>query len=156
MEDLLKRIKIKSIEFMGINNTVDIEVDVDNLFLSNGILTHNSSDVDLTNTSESFGLPATADFMFAIVATDELDELGQLMIKQLKNRYNDLSQNKNFVIGVDRAKMRLYDVEASAQATFDRPVMDNSEYGQRYDEEENMRFATKTRGRKDFSKMALS
>ena len=116
----------------------------------------NSSDVDLTNTSESFGLPATADFMFAIVATDELDELGQLMIKQLKNRYNDLSQNKNFVIGVDRAKMRLYDVEASAQATFDRPVMDNSEYGQRYDEEENMRFATKTRGRKDFSKMALS
>lgn len=76
---------------------------------------YSSSDVDLTDTSESFGLPATADFMFALINTDELEQLGQIMIKQLKNRYGDPSINKKFVIGVDRAKMRLYDVEQSAQ-----------------------------------------
>lgn len=75
----------------------------------------NSSDVDLTNTSESFGLPATADFMFAIISTEELEKLNQLMIKQLKNRYNDLSTNKVFLIGVDRSKMKLYDVESTTQ-----------------------------------------
>jgi replicative DNA helicase len=74
-----------------------------------------NSDVELTDTSESFGLPATADFMFAIISTEELEKLGQLMIKQLKNRYNDPSQNRRFVIGVDRAKMRLYDLDMSAQ-----------------------------------------
>jgi len=74
-----------------------------------------SSDVDLTDTSESFGLPATADLMFALISTDELQELGQIMVKQLKNRYNDLSVNKRFVVGIDRAKMRLYDCEQSAQ-----------------------------------------
>ena len=74
-----------------------------------------NSDVDLTDTSESFGLPATADFMFAIISTDELDELNQVMVKQLKNRYNDTIINKKFVIGINRAKMKLYDVEDSAQ-----------------------------------------
>ena len=76
---------------------------------------YGSSDVELTDTSESFGLPATADLMFALISTEELESLGQIMVKQLKNRYNDLNMNKRFVIGVDRAKMRLYDCEQSAQ-----------------------------------------
>ena len=71
-------------------------------------------DVDLTDTSESFGLPATADLMF-LISTEELEGLGQIMVKQLKNRYNDLAVNKRFVVGIDRAKMRLYDCEQSAQ-----------------------------------------
>jgi replicative DNA helicase len=74
-----------------------------------------NSDPGLEDTSESFGLPATADLMFALITSDELEELGQLMVKQLKNRYSDPTANKRFVIGVDRAKMRLYDVEQSAQ-----------------------------------------
>ncbi|MAA58383.1 MAG: DNA primase, partial [Cryomorphaceae bacterium] len=74
-----------------------------------------SSDVELTDTSESFGLPATADLMFALISTDELEDLGQIMVKQLKNRYNDPTVNKRFVVGIDRAKMRLYDCEQSAQ-----------------------------------------
>ena len=74
-----------------------------------------SSDVDLTDTSESFGLPATADLMFALISTEELEEISQIMVKQLKNRYNDPTINKRFVVGIDRAKMRLYDVEQSAQ-----------------------------------------
>ena len=76
---------------------------------------YGSSDVELTDTSESFGLPATADLMFALISTEELEQLGQIMVKQLKNRYNDLSVNKRFVVGIDRAKMRLYDCEQSAQ-----------------------------------------
>ena len=74
-----------------------------------------SSDVDLTDTSESFGLPATADLMFALISTEELEEMNQIMVKQLKNRYNDPTINKRFAIGIDRAKMRLYDVEDKAQ-----------------------------------------
>ena len=74
-----------------------------------------SSDIDLTDTSESFGLPATADLMFALISSEELEGLGQIMVKQLKNRYNDPTVNKRFVVGIDRAKMRLYDVEQSAQ-----------------------------------------
>jgi len=74
-----------------------------------------SSDVELTDTSESFGLPATADLMFALISTDELESLGQILVKQLKNRYNDPTIYKRFVIGIDRAKMRLYDCEQSAQ-----------------------------------------
>ena len=76
---------------------------------------YGSSDVDLTDTSESFGLPATADLMFALISTEELEQLGQIMVKQLKNRYNDISVFKRFVIGIDRAKMRLYDCEQTAQ-----------------------------------------
>jgi archaellum biogenesis ATPase FlaH len=74
-----------------------------------------SSDVELTDTSESFGLPATADLMFALISTEELEGLGQIMVKQLKNRYNDPTLYKRFVVGIDRSKMRLYDVEQSAQ-----------------------------------------
>jgi len=74
-----------------------------------------SSDVDLTDTSESFGLPATADLMFALISTEELEALNQIMVKQLKNRYNDPTIYKRFIIGIDRAKMRLYDVEQVAQ-----------------------------------------
>ena len=74
-----------------------------------------SSDPGLEDTSESFGLPATADFMFALISTEELEQLNQLMVKQLKNRYNDPNTFKRFVVGIDRAKMKLYDVEQSAQ-----------------------------------------
>ena len=75
-----------------------------------------SSDVGLEDTSESFGLPATADFMFALISTEELEEHNQIKVKQLKNRYNDPVKNRNFVIGIDRAKMKLYDLEEEAQA----------------------------------------
>jgi len=74
-----------------------------------------NTDVGLEDTSESFGLPATADLMFALISTEELEELNQIMVKQLKNRYNDPTKYKRFVIGIDRAKMKLYDVEESAQ-----------------------------------------
>ena len=74
-----------------------------------------STDLGLEDTSESFGLPATADFMFAIISTDELEEINQILVKQLKNRYNDPTSNKKFIVGIDRAKMRLYDVEQKAQ-----------------------------------------
>jgi replicative DNA helicase len=80
-----------------------------------------SSDVELTDTSESFGLPATADLMFALISTEDLDELGQILVKQLKNRYNDPTIHKRFVVGIDRAKMRLYDVEQNAQ----QDILDN-------------------------------
>ena len=76
---------------------------------------YGSSDVELTDTSESFGLPATADLMFALISTEELEDLNQILVKQLKNRYNDPTIYKRFVIGIDRAKMRLYDCEQSAQ-----------------------------------------
>jgi archaellum biogenesis ATPase FlaH len=76
---------------------------------------YSNTDVGLEDTSESFGLPATADFMFAVISTEELEKLGQVMVKQLKNRYNDPTSNKRFIIGIDRSRMKLYDVEASAQ-----------------------------------------
>ena len=75
-----------------------------------------NTDIGLEDTSESFGLPATADLMFALIATEELDELNQVMVKQLKNRYNDPTKYKRFVVGIDRARMKLYDVEESAQS----------------------------------------
>ena len=77
---------------------------------------YGSSDVELTDTSESFGLPATADLMFALISTEELEGLNQILVKQLKNRYNDPTVRKRFVVGIDRAKMRLYDCEQNAQA----------------------------------------
>jgi replicative DNA helicase len=92
---------------------------------------YSNSDVGLEDTSESFGLPATADFMFALTTSEELEELGQIMVKQLKNRYNDPSTNRRFVLGVDRSKMRLYDVEQSAQEDImDGPVMDKTQFGE--------------------------
>ena len=78
---------------------------------------YGSSDVDLTDTSESFGLPATADLMFALISTEELEEINQIMVKQLKNRYNDPTLNKRFVVGIDRAKMRLYDAVSYTHLT---------------------------------------
>ena len=96
-----------------------------------------SSDPGLEDTSESFGLPATVDLMFALISTEELENLGQIMVKQLKNRYADPSYYKRFVIGVDRSKMKLYDVEVSAQSNLsdagqdDTPVFDNSSFGSR-------------------------
>jgi replicative DNA helicase len=98
---------------------------------------YDNTDVDLTDTSESFGLPATVDFMFALISTEELENLNQIMVKQLKNRYNDPSYYKRFVIGVDRARMRLYDVEDSAQSNIadsgqdDGPAFDKSSFGKR-------------------------
>jgi hypothetical protein len=76
---------------------------------------YSNTDVELTDTSESFGLPATVDFMFALISSEEMEQLNQLMVKQLKNRYNDPTYFKRFVVGVDRAKMKLYDLEQSAQ-----------------------------------------
>lgn len=78
---------------------------------------YGSSDVGLEDTAESFGLPATADFMFALIRTDDLDALGQVLFKQLKNRYNDVTVNRRFVVGIDRPKMKLFDVSQAAQAT---------------------------------------
>lgn len=89
---------------------------------------YGNSDVGLEDTSESFGLPATADFMFALISTEELEQQGQMMVKQLKNRYNDPTYHKRFVIGVDRSKMRLYDVEETQQTlTDDTPMYDKSQ-----------------------------
>ena len=94
-----------------------------------------NSDVDLNNTSESFGVPATADLMFALISNEELQKLGQVMVKQLKNRYSDPTQNKRFVLGVDKSKMRFYDVEDSAQTLIDSgndaPVFDSTTMGAR-------------------------
>ena len=86
-----------------------------------------STDVDLTDTSESFGLPATADFMFALISTEELEALNQIMVKQLKNRYNDPTMYKRFVVGIDRSKMKLYNVEDSAQKNIVDSGQDDSE-----------------------------
>ena len=98
---------------------------------------YGSSDVDLTDTSESFGLPATADLMFALISTEELEGLNQIMVKQLKNRYNDPTVNKRFIVGIDRAKMRLYDCEQSAQDD----VVDNGK-----EEEQETKFKDKFGG----------
>ena len=100
---------------------------------------YSNSDVDITDTSESFGLPATADFMIALIATEELTDLNQMMVKQLKNRYNNPDTNKRFMIGVDKAKMKLYDVEQTAQNHIhdsgqvqpDEPLFDKSDFGRR-------------------------
>ena len=75
-----------------------------------------NTDVGLEDTSESFGLPATADFMFAIISNENLEEAGQMLIKQLKNRYSDITSNKKFLVGVDRAKMRLSDLGDASQS----------------------------------------
>ena len=124
--------KILKIEELDEREMIDIEVSGNHLFYANNILTHNSSsDVEITDTSESFGLPATADLMFALISTEELEELGQILVKQLKNRYNDPTIHKRFVVGIDRAKMRLYDVEQSAQ----NDILDNGKE-EEYDYEE--------------------
>ena len=94
---------------------------------------YSNSDIGLEDTSESFGLPATADLMFALISTEELEQQGQFMVKQLKNRYNDPTLHKRFVIGVDRSKMRLFDVEDNQQTLIDdTPVFDNTNTGKRF------------------------
>ena len=94
---------------------------------------YSNSDIGLEDTSESFGLPATADLMFALISTEELEQQGQFMVKQLKNRYNDPTLHKRFVIGVDRSKMRLFDVEDNQQTLVDdTPVFDKTETGKRF------------------------
>jgi archaellum biogenesis ATPase FlaH len=115
---------------------------------------YSNSDVGLEDTSESFGLPATADFMVALISSEELEDLGQIMVKQLKNRYGDPNTYKRFVVGVDRAKMRLFDVEQTAQEDIgydDKPIFDNSGFGQRAREDDQMQWAAKKMGRKNFS-----
>jgi replicative DNA helicase len=95
---------------------------------------YSNSDVGLEDTSESFGLPATADLMFALISNDELSSLGQIMVKQLKNRYNDPNVDKRFVVGVDRSKMKLYDVDESQQDILndeDVPVFDKTPSGEK-------------------------
>lgn len=116
---------------------------------------YSNSDVGLEDTSESFGLPATADFMIALISSEELEDLGQIMVKQLKNRYGDPNLYKRFVVGVDRAKMRLFDCEQTAQEDVvdDGPVFDKGDFGSRAREEDMMQWATKKMGRKDFSGM---
>jgi hypothetical protein len=129
--------RIVKIEEIGYEDAIDIEVSGNHLFYANRILTHNSnSDVEITDTSESFGLPATADFMFALISTEELEKLGQLMVKQLKNRWGSIDTPKRFIIGIDRSKMKLFDAEESAQEGLtggskqieqeDRPLFDSS------------------------------
>ena len=103
---------------------------------------YGNTDVELTDTSESFGLPATVDFMFALISTEELEQMNQLMVKQLKNRYNDPTLYKRFVIGVDRAKMKLYDLEQSAQ----KNIMDSGM------KEEQPKWAPTNTPRKPFEK----
>ena len=92
-----------------------------------------NTDVELTDTAESFGLPATADLMFALISTEQLEGMNQIMVKQLKNRYNDLTKNKRFVLGIDRSKMRLYDVEDSAQTLTNEPTSNQSSQGSAFE-----------------------
>ena len=101
-----------------------------------------STDIGLEDTAESFGLPATADFMFALISTEDLQELDQIMIKQLKNRYNDPTYHRRFVVGVDRPKMRLYDCEQTAQDELVDigPVMDQTAVGERIAAEKTENF----------------
>ena len=94
-----------------------------------------STDIGLEDTSESFGLPATADLMFALISTEELDDLHQIAVKQLKNRYNDPTVNKRFVLGIDRAKMRLYDVTSQDLSDDGQPVFDKTSFGEKNDYE---------------------
>jgi len=95
---------------------------------------YGSSDVELTDTSESFGLPATADLMFALISSEELEQLGQIMVKQLKNRYNDPTIFKRFVVGIDRSKMRLFDIDVKEQTLVDDgiPVFDKTPSGDKF------------------------
>ena len=111
---------------------------------------YSNTDVELTDTSESFGLPATADFMFALISTEELEQLNQLMVKQLKNRYNDPTFHKRFMIGIDRAKMKLYDLEQSAQ----KDLVDTG-IELDGDSDEDYSFSKHFKPKKDFSAIKL-
>jgi archaellum biogenesis ATPase FlaH len=120
-----------------------------------------NTDVELTDTSESFGLPATVDFMFALISTEDLEKMNQLMVKQLKNRYNDPTLNKRFVIGVDRAKMKLYDLEESAQKNISDSGNPQRQSLPKYDKPPQSRDSMQvnkdifTANKRDFSKIRL-
>ena len=117
-----------------------------------------NSDVGMEDVSESFGLPATADFLIALVSSEELEDLGQILVKQLKNRYGSPSDFKRFVIGIDRAKMRLFDCEQTAQEDVgydDKPIFDQSTFGKRANEDDAMQWTTRKAGRKNFSGLKL-
>ena len=115
---------------------------------------YGNTDVELTDTSESFGLPATVDFMFALISTEELEQLNQLMVKQLKNRYNDPTANKRFMIGVDRAKMKLYDLEQSAQKGLTDANLDINRVDTQAKSSYNMNDII-SRGKRDFSSIKV-
>ena len=102
-----------------------------------------NSDLSLEDTSESWGLPQTADFMFAMISSEELQELNQIMIKQLKSRYGDPSIHRKFVVGVDRSRMRLYNVEQTAQEDIedDGPAFDKGAFGTRLKQERKDKFS---------------
>jgi hypothetical protein len=111
--------EIVSIKKIGERETIDINVSGDNLFFANDILTHNSgsstTDSSLEDVSDSYGIAFTADLLLALISTEELEQMNQIMIKQLKNRYGPLDRYRKFVVGIDRSKMRVYDVDQSAQ-----------------------------------------
>ena len=111
---------------------------------------YSNTDVELTDTSESFGLPATADFMFALISTEELEQLNQLMVKQLKNRYNDPTVHKRFMVGIDRAKMKLFDLEPSAQKGLVDTGIELKE-----EELDTFSFNNLLKAKKDFSSIKL-
>lgn len=123
--------EIVSIEEMGELDTIDISVTGDQLFYCNNILTKNS-----------MGTAHTADAIFALISSEELESMGQLMIKQLKNRWGDLSYYRRFVVGIDRSKMKLYNLEDSAQGNIqsesnekkDKPVFDKTTFGEKWDD----------------------
>ncbi len=111
-----------------------------------------SSDPDMGNTSESFGLPMTVDYMCMIMTSDELQTLNQFMFKQLKSRYADITKLPRFIVGVDRDHMRLFDIDNPQSGVMnDLPVMDGSTFGQRSNEDDKMQWSTQKMGRKDFS-----
>jgi hypothetical protein len=119
--------RIMAIEPMGELETVDISVSGDNLFYCNGVLTKNS-----------FGLPATADLMFALISSEELEKLNQVMVKQLKNRYSDVGTYKRFSVGIDRSRMKMYDVDdpmANIIDVDDTSTTDNTPMGKRTNDE---------------------
>jgi hypothetical protein len=115
--------EVVSIEYMGIIDTIDISVSGNNLFYANDILTHNSaydnSDVSMADTADSIGLIMSLDSAFTLIATDELSEMDQIIIKMLKNRYGELDK---FVVGLEKSKMKFYELEASAQ-TLAKPAL---------------------------------
>lgn len=125
--------EIISIEEIGEMNTIDIEVSDNNLFFANDILTHNSgqssSDLSIEDTSESIGLPAALDVFLAMMVSEEMERMGQVLFKFIKNRFGSLDKYRRFVVGIDRSKMRLFDLEGSAQDLNDSPVFDNTPTG---------------------------
>jgi replicative DNA helicase len=133
---------------------------------------YNASDMGLDNTSESWGLPATVDMMFALISTEELEAKNLILVKQLKNRYDDMGRCRKFVIGIHRAKMKFYDAEpedqedildgpsgnpqtSSKNKNVDKPLMDSTGFGQRDEEDTAMKFMTRKAGRKDFSSLKM-